>query len=408
MEYQPSVERYDRMQYKNCGNSGLLLPRISLGLWHNFGSVDDFGIASDMIKYAFDNGVTHFDLANNYGPVPGSAETNFGKILKENFRGYRDEMIISSKAGHEMWAGPYGGNSSRKNLMASIEQSLRRTGLEYFDIFYSHRYDGVTPVEETVQALIDMVKQGKTLYIGISKYPPEKARVAYEMMKAAGTPCLISQYRYSMFDRAVEAESLALAAQYGSGFIAFSPLAQGLLTDKYLHGIPENSRAARATGFLKADQVTADKVRKAARLNEIAVRRGQTLAEMALAWVLRFGLFGLGNPGSGVWMFVLSMIVYGVAFDFFNISGSLFVNKETDLAIRSSAQGLFVIMTNGIGATVGTLSAQMVVNHFVDFGSDAPQVAGWSSAWFVFAGYALVVAVLFALIFGYKHTPEEI
>ena len=279
MEYQPSVERYDRMQYKNCGNSGLLLPRISLGLWHNFGSVDDFGIASDMIKYAFDNGVTHFDLANNYGPVPGSAETNFGKILKENFRGYRDEMIISSKAGHEMWAGPYGGNSSRKNL--------RRTGLEYFDIFYSHRYDGVTPVEETVQALIDMVKQGKTLYIGISKYPPEKARVAYEMMKAAGTPCLISQYRYSMFDRAVEAESLALAAQYGSGFIAFSPLAQGLLTDKYLHGIPENSRAARATGFLKADQVTADKVRKAARLNEIAVRRGQTLAEMALAWVLR-------------------------------------------------------------------------------------------------------------------------
>lgn len=287
MEYQPSVERYDRMQYKNCGNSGLLLLRISLGLWHNFGSVDDFGIASDMIKYAFDNGVTHFDLANNYGPVPGSAETNFGKILKENFQGYRDEMIISSKAGHEMWAGPYGGNSSRKNLMASIEQSLRRTGLEYFDIFYSHRYDGVTPVEETVQALIDMVKQGKTLYIGISKYPPEKARVAYEMMKAAGTPCLISQYRYSMFDRAVEAESLALAAQYGSGFIAFSPLAQGLLTDKYLHGIPENSRAARATGFLKADQVTADKVRKAARLNEIAVRRGQTLAEMALAWVLR-------------------------------------------------------------------------------------------------------------------------
>ena len=287
MEYQPSVERYDRMQYKNCGNSGLLLPRISLGLWHNFGSVDDFGVATDMIKYAFDNGVTHFDLANNYGPIPGSAEINFGKILKENFQGYRDELIISSKAGHEMWDGPYGGNSSRKNLMASIDQSLRRTGLDYFDIFYSHRYDGVTPVEETVQALIDMVKQGKTLYIGISKYPPEKARVAYEMMKAAGTPCLISQYRYSMFDRAVEAESLALAAQYGSGFIAFSPLAQGLLTDKYLHGIPENSRAARATGFLKADQVTADKVRKAARLNEIAVRRGQTLAEMALAWVLR-------------------------------------------------------------------------------------------------------------------------
>ena len=287
MEYQPSAERYDRMQYRNCGNSGLFLPRISLGLWHNFGSVDDFGIAADMVKYAFDNGVTHFDLANNYGPAPGSAETNFGKILKENFRGYRDEMIISSKAGHEMWAGPYGGNSSRKNLMASIEQSLRRTGLEYFDIFYSHRYDGITPVEETVQALIDIVRQGKALYIGISKYPPEKARVAYEMMKAAGTPCLISQYRYNMFDRAVEAGTLALAAQYGSGFIAFSPLAQGLLTDKYLHGIPEHSRAARVTGVLKVDQVTADKVEKAARLNEVAVRRGQTLAEMALAWVLR-------------------------------------------------------------------------------------------------------------------------
>ncbi|WP_455670024.1 aldo/keto reductase [Phocaeicola faecalis] len=287
MEYQPSAERYDRMQYRNCGNSGLFLPRISLGLWHNFGSVDDFGIAAGMVKYAFDNGVTHFDLANNYGPAPGSAETNFGKILKENFRGYRDEMIISSKAGHEMWAGPYGGNSSRKNLMASIEQSLRRTGLEYFDIFYSHRYDGITPVEETVQALIDIVRQGKALYIGISKYPPEKARVAYEMMKAAGTPCLISQYRYNMFDRAVEAGTLALAAQYGSGFIAFSPLAQGLLTDKYLHGIPEHSRAARVTGFLKVDQVTADKVEKAARLNEVAVRRGQTLAEMALAWVLR-------------------------------------------------------------------------------------------------------------------------
>ena len=287
LNYQPVADRYERMPYKYCGKSGLQLPLISLGLWHNFGSVDNFEVATDMIKFAFDHGITHFDLANNYGPVPGSAESNFGRILRENFQGYRDEMIISSKAGHEMWAGPYGGNSSRKNLMASIEQSLRRTGLEYFDIFYSHRYDGVTPVEETVQALIDMVKQGKTLYIGISKYPPEKARVAYEMMKAAGTPCLISQYRYSMFDRAVEAESLALAAQYGSGFIAFSPLAQGLLTDKYLHGIPENSRAARATGFLKADQVTADKVRKAARLNEIAVRRGQTLAEMALAWVLR-------------------------------------------------------------------------------------------------------------------------
>ena len=285
--HQPSTDRYDKMQYTYCGNSGLLLPRISLGLWHNFGSVDDFGVATDMIKYAFDNGVTHFDLANNYGPEPGSAETNFGKILKENFQGDRDEMIISSKAGHSMWAGPYGDGSSRKNLMASIDQSLRRTGLEYFDIFYSHRYDGVTPVEETIQTLIDIVKQGKALYIGISKYPPAQARQAYEMMKAAGVPCLISQYRYSMFDRTIEPETLPLAAEYGSGMIAFSPLAQGLLTDKYLHGIPENSRAARSTGFLQLSQVTDDKIQKAMQLNELAVRRGQTLAEMALAWVLK-------------------------------------------------------------------------------------------------------------------------
>lgn len=265
----------------------MLLPRISLGLWHNFGSVDDFGVATDMIKYAFDNGVTHFDLANNYGPVPGSAEINFGKILKENFQGYRDEMIISSKAGHSMWAGPYGDGSSRKNLMASIDQSLRRTGLDYFDIFYSHRYDGVTPVEETIQTLIDIVKQGKALYIGLSKYPPAQARQAYEMMKAAGVPCLISQYRYSMFERTIEAETLPLAAAYGSGMIAFSPLAQGLLTDRYLNGIPENSRAARSSGFLKLDQVTEEKVAKARELNELAIRRGQTLAEMALAWVLK-------------------------------------------------------------------------------------------------------------------------
>lgn len=285
--YQPSADRYDKMQYKYCGNSGLLLPRISLGLWHNFGSVDDFGVATDMIKYAFDNGVTHFDLANNYGPVPGSAEINFGKILKENFQGYRDEMIISSKAGHSMWAGPYGDGSSRKNLMASIDQSLRRTGLDYFDIFYSHRYDGVTPVEETIQTLIDIVKQGKALYIGLSKYPPAQARQAYEMMKAAGVPCLISQYRYSMFERTIEAETLPLAAAYGSGMIAFSPLAQGLLTDRYLNGIPENSRAARSSGFLKLDQVTEEKVAKARELNELAIRRGQTLAEMALAWVLK-------------------------------------------------------------------------------------------------------------------------
>lgn len=285
--YHPADDRYDRMAYKYCGNNGLQLPLISLGLWHNFGSVDDFGVATDMIKYAFDHGITHFDLANNYGPVPGSAEVNFGRILKANFQGYRDEMIIASKAGHEMWAGPYGGNSSRKNLMASIDQSLRRTGLEYFDIFYSHRYDGVTPVEETMQALIDIVKQGKALYIGISKYPPQQARIAYDMLAQAGVPCLISQYRYSMFERTVEAENIPLAAEFGSGFIAFSPLAQGLLTDKYLHGIPEHSRAARSSGFLQTSQVTPEKVEIARQLNEIAVRRGQTLAEMALAWVLK-------------------------------------------------------------------------------------------------------------------------
>ena len=287
MDYQPSTDRYGKMQYKLCGNSGLLLPRISLGLWHNFGSVDDFGVATDMIKYAFDHGVTHFDLANNYGPIPGSSESNFGKILKDNFQGYRDEMIISSKAGHDMWAGPYGDGSSRKNLMASIDQSLRRTGLEYFDIFYSHRYDGVTPVEETMQALIDIVKQGKALYVGISKYPPQQAKQAYDMLKSAGVPCLISQYCYNMFNRAVEAETLPLAASYGSGFISFSPLAQGLLTDKYLKGIPEGSRAARPTGFLQTSQVTPELVRKASLLNELALRRGQSLAQMALAWVLK-------------------------------------------------------------------------------------------------------------------------
>lgn len=285
--YQASEDRYNKMQYKYCGNSGLLLPRISLGLWHNFGSVDDFDTATDMIKYAFDHGVTHFDLANNYGPVPGSAESNFGKILKQDFQAHRDEMIISSKAGHDMWAGPYGDGSSRKNLMASIDQSLRRTGLEYFDIFYSHRYDGVTPVEETIQTLIDIVKQGKALYAGISKYPPEQARIAYEMMKAAGVPCLISQYKYNMFDRTIEAETLQLAASYGSGMIAFSPLAQGLLTDRYLNGIPENSRAARSTGFLQLSEVTEKYVAKAHKLNELAAARKQTLAQMALAWVLK-------------------------------------------------------------------------------------------------------------------------
>lgn len=281
-------ERYNgQMPYRYCGNSGLLLPQLSLGLWHNFGDVDDFQVATDMILHAFDHGITHFDLANNYGPSPGSAETNFGKILKDNLSGYRDEIIVSSKAGHLMWPGPYGDGSSRKNLMASINQSLRRTGLEYFDIFYSHRYDGITPVEETMQALIDIVRQGKALYVGISKYPPAQARTAYEILKAAHVPCLIHQDRYSMFSREIEQETLSLAHEYGCGFIAFSPLAQGLLTNKYLHGIPENSRAARPTGFLKADQVSHEKIEAARLLNGMAKERGQSLAQMALAWVLR-------------------------------------------------------------------------------------------------------------------------
>jgi L-glyceraldehyde 3-phosphate reductase len=286
--YKPSDTRYDReMPYKFCGHSGLMLPRISLGLWHNFGDVDNFDVATDIVRHAFDNGVTHFDLANNYGPPFGSAEINFGKILKDNFAGYRDEMIISSKAGHEMWHGPYGDGSSRKNLMASIDQSLRRTGLEYFDIFYSHRYDGVTPIEETMQTLIDIVRQGKALYAGISKYPPQEAEKAYRILATAGVKCLIHQDNYSMFAREVEKKTLQLAEAYGCGFIAFSPLAQGLLTDKYINGIPEGSRAARPTGFLQREQVTKDKVTAIRQLNEMAQKRGHSLAQMALAWVLR-------------------------------------------------------------------------------------------------------------------------
>ena len=285
MQYIPSPIRYERMQYARCGESGLLLPRLSLGLWHNFGDVDDFDVATDMILCAFDNGITHFDLANNYGPSPGSAEVNFGRILREHLSAHRDEIIISSKAGHRMWPGPYGDGSSRKNLMASIDQSLQRTGLDYFDIFYTHRYDGFTPLEETAQTLIDMVRAGKTLYVGISKYPPAQAKKMYELLRKANVPCLISQYRYSMFERTPEQENIALAANQGSGFIAFSPLAQGLLTDRYLHGIPANSRATRET-FLKTAQITPEKLEIIHQLNNLAVQRNQTLAQMALAWVL--------------------------------------------------------------------------------------------------------------------------
>ncbi|MBR2631207.1 MAG: aldo/keto reductase [Bacteroidaceae bacterium] len=274
------------MIYKYCGHSGIQLPVLSLGLWHNFGSVDDFSVATQMVVKAFEAGICHFDLANNCGPVPGSAEENFGRILKNQLASHRDEMFISSKAGHDMWPGVYGTGSSRKNLIASCDQSLRRTGLEYFDIFYSHRYDGVTPIEETMQALIDLVRQGKALYVGISKYPPELQQRCYDILKEAHVPCLLSQYRCSMFDPKAKNNNFQIAADNGSGIICFSPLAQGLLTGKYNNGIPEDSRAARSTGFLQLSQVTEERVEAVKKLAVIAEERKQSIAQMALAWVL--------------------------------------------------------------------------------------------------------------------------
>jgi len=284
-QYIPNPDRYKQsVGYNFCGKSGLQLPRLSLGLWHNFGDVDDKDEALKMLKHAFDNGITHFDLANNYGTPFGSAEKNFGKILKEYFSSHRDELIISTKAGHEMWPGPYGDGGSRKYLIASLEQSLKRLKSDYVDIFYSHRYDSNTPIEETMGALSDMVKQGKALYVGISKYPEDKAREAYRILKENGTPCLIYQGRYSILAREIEHEVLPLASENGVGFIGFSPLSQGLLSDKYLNGIPENSRAAHSYGFLQANQITPEVVSKITKLNEMAAQRGQTLAQMALAW----------------------------------------------------------------------------------------------------------------------------
>ncbi len=281
----PSESRYtDTVGYNFCGKSGLQLPRLSLGLWHNFGDVDNQDEALKMLKYAFDKGITHFDLANNYGTPFGSAERNFGKMLHDNFASYRDEMIISSKAGHIMWPGPYGDGGSRKYLFASLEQSLKRMGLDYVDIFYSHRYDANTPLEETMGALSDMVKQGKALYVGISKYPEDKAREAYRILRENGTPCLIYQGRYSILTREIETEVLPAAAENGIGFIGFSSLAQGMLSDKYLNGIPENSRAALSHGFLRKSQITDELVERLKKLNAIALERGQTLAQMALAW----------------------------------------------------------------------------------------------------------------------------
>lgn len=274
------------MKYRKCGDSGIQLPELSLGLWHNFGDVDDYAEARAMIIYAFENGICHFDLANNYGPSPGSAETNFGRILRENLSTHRDEMFISSKAGHDMWPGVYGTGSSRKNLIASCDASLRRTGLEYFDVFYSHRYDGFTPVEETMEALITIVRSGKALYAGISKYPPELQAKAYAILSEAHVPCFVSQYRASIFDTKAIQNNFQPAADAGSGIVCFSPLAQGLLTRKYFNGIPSDSRAAKSTGFLQKSQVTPERIEAAKELNAIAERRGETLPAMAINWLL--------------------------------------------------------------------------------------------------------------------------
>jgi L-glyceraldehyde 3-phosphate reductase len=288
MVYQPSEQRYAEMVYRRTGRSGLRLPAISLGLWHNFGGVDTLETGRAMLRRAFDLGITHFDLANNYGPPPGSAEENFGRILQEDFRPFRDELIISSKAGYYMWPGPYGEWGSRKYLISSLDQSLKRMGLEYVDIFYHHRPDPDTPLEETMAALDHIVRQGKALYVGISNYQPEQAREAAQMLRAMGTPCLIHQPSYSIFNRWIENGLLEVLSEEGVGCIAFSPLAQGMLSDKYLGGeIPEGSRASKPHGFLKPKNITDERLAQIRQLNEIAKARGQSLAQMALAWTLR-------------------------------------------------------------------------------------------------------------------------
>ena len=287
MSYTPLATRYDTMEYRRCGRSGLVLPAVSLGLWHNFGHVDVLENARKILHLAFDSGITHFDLANNYGPPPGSAEENFGRILKQDFHGLRDQLIISSKAGYYMWPGPYGEWGSKKYLVSSLDQSLKRMGLEYVDIFYHHRPDPNTPLEETMTALDLIVRQGKALYVGISNYQAGEAARAIQILKGLGTPCLIHQPKYSMFERWVEGGLLDLLEKEGVGCIPFSPLAQGLLTNKYLKGIPDDSRAHKSTGFLQENEVTAEKVQKIQKLNELALKRDQTLAQMALAWILR-------------------------------------------------------------------------------------------------------------------------
>jgi L-glyceraldehyde 3-phosphate reductase len=287
--YAPATDRYDSMQYNRCGKSGIRLPAISLGLWHNFGSIDSFENGRQIVRRAFDKGITHFDLANNYGPEPGSAEENFGKILQKDFNTgtLRDELIISSKAGYLMWPGPYGEWGSRKYMISSLDQSLRRLQLDYVDIFYSHRPDPSTPIEETMGALDSIVRSGKALYAGLSNYSADETKAALAVLKSLGTPCLIHQPKYSMFERWVENGLLDVLEENGVGCIPFSPLAQGLLTDRYIKGIPEGSRASKPSGFLKANQITDETVDKIVRLNAIAERRGQSLAQMALSWLMK-------------------------------------------------------------------------------------------------------------------------
>ncbi len=287
MNYQAKSDRYQQIPYRRCGNSGLQLPAISLGLWHNFGGVDVYETYRDMLRVAFDRGVTHFDMANNYGPPPGSAEENFGRILKQDFLPYRDELIISTKAGYRMWDGPYGEWGSKKYLVASLDQSLRRMGLDYVDIFYSHRPDPDTPLEETMGALDLIVRQGKALYAGISNYTADQTKRAVAILNDLGTPCLIHQPKYSMLDRWVEGGLMDVLGREGIGCIPFSPLAQGLLTNKYLKGIPADSRAAKPHGFLQESVITEAMVAKLQQLNAIAEKRNQSLAQMALSWLLK-------------------------------------------------------------------------------------------------------------------------
>lgn len=286
MPFVPSTSRYDKMPYRRCGRSGLFLPEVSLGLWHNFGGVDDFQNCREMILGAFDLGITHFDLANNYGPPPGSAEETFGGILESDLRAYRDELIVSTKAGYRMWPGPLGEWGSRKSLIASLDQSLKRLGLDYVDIFYSHRPDEETPLEETMGALVQAVTSGKALYVGISNYPAEMTRQASAILKNTGVPLLIHQPRYHLLDRWVENGLSGILSDIGAGCITYCPLAQGLLTDRYLNGIESGSRASKPHGFLKPEHLTDQVMRRVRALNQIAEQRGQTLAQLALAWVL--------------------------------------------------------------------------------------------------------------------------